>query len=245
MRLPITTPLFALAVALAAACATGDDTDTTDAAGDTAAVPDSADHLARARAGADDPSAQPKPAGWNIRLDSPDRGSADDVYFVDMAPGWHVTTGPAAILYHPDSTASGSYALKAQFHLFDPGERHEGYGVFLGGRNLQDRTQRYTYFLLRRDGSFLVKTRNGADTETVRDWEEHDAVAAWDDRDEGAESVRNDLRVEVTAGQVRFLVNDQQVASVPASELGSTDGVFGLRVNHALNLHVTGISAVR
>ena len=196
-----------------------------------------------ARTGADDPAARPRPAGWQVRLDRPDRGSPADVVFADMPPGFHVTTGPAAVLYHPDSTATGSYRLDAEIFLFDPGERREGYGVFFGGQDLDGAGQRYVYFLLRRDGTFLVKTRSGDETATVRDWTAHSAIRAWDTRPAGEATVQNTLAVQVGPTDVAFLVNGTEVTRVPRSELPSTDGVFGLRVNHSLNLHVTSVGA--
>lgn len=202
---------------------------------------DEHDHAARAESGREDPASQPKPAGWLLRLDRPDRGTPDDVMFTDMAPGWHITTGPAVILHHPDSTAAGTYRVDADIFLFDPGERREGYGVFFGGRDLEGDAQQYVYFLLRRDGRYLVKTRDGSETAVVRDWTEHDAVNAWDERAEGDATVRNRLSVVVAAQDVAFLVNDAEVARIPRSELPATDGIFGLRVNHGLNLHVTSV----
>lgn len=200
------------------------------------------DHAQRAEAGAANPASQPRPAGWLVRLDRPDRGSADDVMFTEMTPGWHITTGPAVLLHHPDSTATGTYRLEADVFLFDPGERREGYGLFFGGRDLEGEGQRYVYFLLRRDGAYLVKTREGDETAVVRDWTTHDAVNSWEGRDEGEQTVQNRLGVEVGADDVVFYVNGTEVTRVPRSELPGTDGVFGLRVNHSLNLHVTSLS---
>lgn len=204
---------------------------------------DRSDHEARAEAAEQHPTSEPKPDGWLLRLDRPDRGSPDDVFFVDMAPGWHITTGPAVLLHHPDSTASGSYRLEAEMFLFDPGERREGYGVFFGGRDLRTDGQRYIYFLLRRDGKFLVKTRHGDDTSVVRDWTEHPAVMGWENRPADAATAHNTMAVEIGANDVAFIVNGAEVARVGLSELPSTDGAFGLRVNHSLNLHVTSVQA--
>lgn len=205
---------------------------------------DHSDHAARAQAGEERPATQPKPAGWLIRLDRPDRGSADDVLFTEMTPGWHVTTGPAVVLHHPDSTASGTYRLESEMFLFDPGERREGYGVVFGGRDLDGAAQQYVYFLLRRDGRFLVKTRNGAETAVVREWTEHPAIVGWENRPADAGTAHNVLAVEVGATDVSFQVNGTEVARVPRTELPSTDGAFGLRVNHSLNVHVTSVTAI-
>lgn len=201
------------------------------------------DHAERAQAGAENPSSQPKPDGWVVRLDRPERGTPEDVMFTEMSPGWHITTGPAALLYHPDSTASGAYRLEADVFLFDPAERHEGYGVFFGGSDLDGPDQMYTYLLLRQDGRYLVKVRDGDATAVVRDWTEHPAINAWAARPESDATVRNRLAVEVGANDVAFLVNGTEVARVSRADLPPTDGVFGLRVNHALNLHVTSLTA--
>ncbi|HUH12744.1 MAG TPA: hypothetical protein VMK65_06520 [Longimicrobiales bacterium] len=177
------------------------------------------------------------PTGWEARLDRPDRGSRDDVQFVTMAPGWHVTTGPATILYDATRTASAPYRVEAEMHLFDPGQRREGFGIFIGGRDLEGEGQAYTYFLLRQDGRFLIKRRAGEETPTVVDWTEEPAIAAWAEREEGETSVANTLAVDVGTDEVVFSVNGTEVARVPASSV-DRDGVAGLRVNHALDLHV-------
>ena len=59
------------------------------------------------------------PPTWSVRFDAPHgdhapeptvgADSTADVFFVNMTPGWHVTTGPAGVLYHPASTASGAF----------------------------------------------------------------------------------------------------------------------------------------
>lgn len=179
------------------------------------------------------------PDGWTHRFDR--EGSApDELYFVGMPPGFHVTTGPAAILYHPDSTAAGDFRLESETFLFDPGERREAYGVFFGGRNLDGDEVAYTYFLLRRTGEFLVKRRMGGETETVVPWTAHPAILAWEDRAEDAATARNVLAVEARGAELRFLVNDQEVASIPRDEV-DVDGIVGFRVNHGLNVHITSL----
>lgn len=177
------------------------------------------------------------PSGWEARLDHPDRGAREDIAFQTMEPGWHITTGPAAVLYDPGKTGTGTYQVEAEVFLFDPGERREGYGVFIGGQDLQGAGQRYTYFLLRRDGRFLIKRRDGESTPTVQDWTEHPAIVSWEEREEGAETVKNVIVVDVGADEVVFTVNGEEVARQSREAL-DTEGVVGLRVNHSLDLHV-------
>lgn len=177
------------------------------------------------------------PDGWEIR---PDRAGADvsEIAFVDMPPGWHVTTGPAAILYHPEMTADGRYRVEMEVFLFDPEGRREAFGFFVGGRDLQGPGQDYLYFLIRDGGEYLVKHRAGNDTHMIVNWTSDSAILGYEDRDEGGSSVRNVLALEADASTVRFLVNGEEVATLPRAEV-NLDGVVGLRVNHALNLHVS------
>lgn len=179
-----------------------------------------------------------RPEGWKVRLDRPGMTEADLEMFVSMPPGWHITTGHAAgIFYDPAVTASGTYTLTAKIHLFDPGQRHrEAYGIFFGGRDLEGEGQRYTYFLLRDTGEFLVKKRSGADTPTLVAWTASDAIKQFG----GEGSVPNVFEVRVGADSVGFYVNGAHAATLPRS-LVDTDGVVGLRLNHALNVHVESI----
>jgi hypothetical protein len=176
-----------------------------------------------------------RPNDWMVRFDH--AGQPDSaVYFVEMPPGWHITTGPAAILYDPARIAQGDYRVESQIFLF-PVERREAFGVFIGGEDLEGPDQAYTYFLIRKDGSFLIKERSGNDTRVIHPWTEHPAILK---HPGGEEPVKNLLAIEAAGETVRFLVNGQQVASVPRSEV-LTEGVVGLRVNHNLNLHVTSL----
>ncbi len=185
------------------------------------------------------------PLGWTVRLDRPDDSvtigatEESDIFFVSMTPGWHITTGPRAIFYHPASTATGSFRARAGIHLFPPGERNEGYGLLIGGRNLEADDQEYLYFLIRRTGEFLVKRRTGASTEELVPWTGHDAILPFTEATEG--TTHNILEVTADEDHLKFFVNDSQVATLPRQGL-PVDGVVGLRVNHVLNLHVDDLS---
>lgn len=177
------------------------------------------------------------PEGWVVVTDRGGHGGGE-LEFVRMAPGFHITTGPAAIFYHPDRTARGAFRVETEIFLFDPGRRNEGFGLFLGGRDLQGERPVYTYFLIRRDGSVLVKRRDGAETSVLHGWAEHPAVVTWEERGGEDAQAKNVLAVEARADELVFLVNGQEVHRTPR-EGQHVDGVVGLRVNHALNLHVT------
>jgi len=178
-----------------------------------------------------------RPPDWRVRFDDPAATEADLEMFVSMPPGWHVTTGPSGIFWDPALRAQGEFRAEMEVFLFDPQGRREGFGIFVGGSDLEGRGQTYTYFLIRDGGQFLIKRRRGDDTYEVTDWASHDAIRAYAQRGDEV-SVRNVLAVEAGREKVRFLVNGQEVMSLPRGDL-QLDGIVGLRVNHRLNLHVS------
>ena len=184
------------------------------------------------------------PPTWTVRFDHPGTATvgADttaDVWFVNMTPGWHITTGPAAIFYHPASTVEGSQRIESNIDFFDPGERLEAYGIFFGGQNLEGDDITYDYFLVRNSGEFIVKRWTGHETSAIHPWTPHEAVAVFGPETEGP--VANKLAVEIHDEEVLFFVNDAEVVRLPRESV-NTDGVLGLRLNHHVNVHVSTLS---
>ena len=184
-----------------------------------------------------------RPDGWQTRFDREGMSEADLEMFVEMPPGWHITTGPAGIFWDPSLTATGTYRVELDVFLFDPGERREAFGVFFGGRDLDGPDQTYAYFLIREGGEFILKERRGSEAPTLEPWTTHPAIRSYGDRDEGEASVLNQLAVEVHEDRVLLFVNETEVASVARGDV-PTDGIVGLRVNHALNLHVARLEVM-
>ena len=79
----------------------------------------------------------------------------------------------------------------------EPAEHPEAYGLFIGGSNLAAASQKYTYFLVRQDGKFLIKRRDGAQTPNIMDWTASPAVK----KTERAAKGVNALSIDVAAGQ--------------------------------------------
>lgn len=176
------------------------------------------------------------PAGWHARTDK--NAPMEGVKFVAMAGGVHATTGPAVILWRTDDQVQGDFAVTASFTQTRAPEHAEAYGLFVGGRALDAAEQAYTYFLVRGDGKFLIKTRTGATTAKVTsDWAEHSAVVKAD----ASGKATNVLRIERTGDRVRFLVNGTEVHSAAAADV-DTGGQAGLRINHNLDVHVDGFA---
>ncbi|MDZ7778879.1 MAG: hypothetical protein U5R14_02940 [Gemmatimonadota bacterium] len=178
-----------------------------------------------------------RPSDWRVRFDQPGATEEQLEQFVEMPPGWHVTSGPAGIYWHPEAEATGSFRVEMEVYLFDPGERREAFGIFIGGRNLDAQELAYTYFLIRNGGQFIVKHRDGSEAPTIEPWTGHEAILSYSERGDDA-SVRNVLTVEADDGTLRFLVNGREVWRGPRDDL-AVDGAYGFRVNHGLNLHIS------
>jgi len=195
------------------------------------------------------------PLGWLTRADAAsdvhgdkraeakndkheDNRKNDTLAFTQMTPGFHVTTGPGTVFWHPDSVATGGYSVESSIFLFPTkGRDREGYGVFIGGKDLSGPNQRYTYFLIRNDARFLVKQRVGENTFTLKDW----TILKEIKQVGGKDAMQNDLRIVVDARSVTFLVNGATAVVLPKSQV-ATDGIFGLRFNHAVNAHVAKVA---
>jgi hypothetical protein len=181
------------------------------------------------------------PEGWIVRTED-DGTQPSAVSFVAMAPGWHLTTGPAAILYHPDSTASGRFRVESEIFLFEPGTHDEPFGILFGGDGLGGPSARYGWFAIRRSGEFAVLRRTARGVEVLRDWSASDAVVPWPAVPaEGQATVKNVLAIDIGASDITFSVNGATVATLPRADL-PTDGIVGLRVGDNLNLHVTALA---
>jgi hypothetical protein len=185
-----------------------------------------------------------RPTNFRVRYD---RANAVDslFHFVNMRPGWHVTSGRfSAIMWNPELNASGNFRVESLTHLFPAAGHAEGFGLVLGGRDLDGAGQSYLYFLIRKDGQFLIRTRNAAATADVVPWTAHAAITPQPATDSTASSVRNTLAVEASAQAVDFFVNGQRVHTMPRR--GATiDGLVGFRVNHGLNLHLQTLELTR
>lgn len=181
-----------------------------------------------------DGGAEGPPAGWTVRTDRGDTVPTEG-RFTASGDDFRVRPGPRAIFFHPDSTASDRFRLAATFERLQEPQMPEAYGLFLGGRDLPSADQDYLYFLIRKDGSYLVKHRAGEETRTVVEWTESPAV-----RTAQGDTVRNTLAVESDSSEVRFLVNADTVESLSRSDMLRTDGIVGVRINHGLDVRVHG-----
>ena len=188
------------------------------------------------------------PPDWKWRQDAPATLATGVTMkpgswvFVQMPPGWHITTGPGALLY-PSSQGEvdGNFSVEAEIHLF-PGTSTDEFGVFLGGREIESSTTpRYAAFVLRRDGSAAVLERRAGESKAIAEWRRNEAILP---HDGGKDTAKNVIRVDVDAAAATMFVNGAKVVSVSRQQVAA-EGRIGFRVGKDLNLHITTLNVTR
>ena len=184
------------------------------------------------------------PKGWMVRADrstsASDPDGAGAIKFMAMGATYHAMTPQAAVFWNPSNTATGNYTIKGTFTLNKPSGHTNYYGIVFGGHDLDGPKQSYLYFLVAQDGTWLIKQRNGdTATENVAPKTPSDAVKK---PDASGKSV-NALEVRVMADKIDYVVNGTVVTSTPKTGMtAKVDGIYGLRVNHLLDVQVDGFA---
>ena len=187
------------------------------------------------------------PQGWKVRADrstnASDPDAAGDIKFVTMGTGFHATTPTAAVFWNPANTATGNYTLKGTFTLMKPSGHTNYYGLVFGGSALEGPQQNYLYFVVAQDGTWLIKHR--ANDQTTHDVSPKTPHAAVKKPDASGKSV-NALEVRVLADKIDYVVNGTVVHSTPKTGMtAKTDGLYGIRVNHQLEVQVEGLGVTK
>jgi hypothetical protein len=202
-------------------------------------LPLAAQQAAPARAADPDRAVQggALPAGWSARADR--NASTDNVQVTAAgADGMTVKTGPAVILWRAADRAPGGAHVIATFDQLKAPAHPEAYGLFVGGQALEGEGQKYTYFLIRGDGKFLIKSRDGASASNVTpQWAAHPAIKAADAGGKASNTLEIDSKQN--PAKVVFKVNGQTVHEADAKSVDSK-GIAGLRINHNLDVAVKG-----
>src|SRR5437660_9987418 len=181
------------------------------------------------------------PKGWKMRVDrstaATDPDAAGDIKFVTMGSGFHATNPKAAVYWNPANTVAGTYTLKGTFTLMKPSGHNNYYGLVFGGSGLEGPQQSYLYFLVAQNGTWLIKRRDGDATSTVSPKTPSDAVK----KPDASGKSTNALEVRVGADKIDFVVNGVVAHTEPKSgATAKTDGIYGIRVNHLLEVQVEG-----
>jgi hypothetical protein len=184
------------------------------------------------------------PKGWMYRVDrsmrAADPDAPGDVKLIPTKTGFHATNPVAAIYWKPTDTASGSYSLKGTFTLIQNTGHTEYYGLLFGGSGLEGAQQSYLYFIIGPDGTWLIKSRTGDSTASLSEKTPNSAVKQPD----ASGKSTNTLEVRVMASKIEFLVNGTLVDTLPKTgQAAKTDGIYGIRINHHLEVQVDGFGA--
>jgi hypothetical protein len=183
------------------------------------------------------------PQGWKMRVDrstaASDPDAPGDIKFMSMGSGFHAINPQAAVYWNPANTAAGAYTLKGTFTLLKPSGHTNYYGLVFGGSSLEGAEQSYLYFVVAQDGTWLIKSRNGNATPTLAPKTPNDVVK----KPDASGKSTNALEVRVGADKIDFVVNGTVVHTAPKSgAMVKTDGTYGIRVNHLLEVQVDGLA---
>jgi hypothetical protein len=186
------------------------------------------------------------PQGWKERVDRSTNASDPDpagaIKFMTMGKGFHAVNPQAAVYWNPANMATGPYTLKGTFTLLKPSNHTNYYGLVFGGSNLEGPQQTYLYFLVAQDGTWIVKHRAG-------DAATHDVAKAANDavkKPDASGKSTNALEVRVAADKIDYVVNGTVVHSTPKTGMtAKTDGTYGIRVNHQLEVQIDDLAVTK
>jgi hypothetical protein len=187
--------------------------------------------------------------GWKGRVDRRAAGqgkTVNDSRFRMENGALRLSVGPAGNFWNPAHTARGNYEVSATFKEHKMAASHpHSYGVFIGGADLESDNETLMYCIAYGNGTYSVKTFHGANVQTLVNAAPTDALRKADAT--SGEST-NTIGWRVEGGRASCVINGTVVRTfersefVAADKLTSTDGVYGLRVSHNLELTVSGLA---
>ena len=110
----------------------------------------------------------------------------------------------------------------------------------MGGQSLSGKELKYTYFLVRDDGTYLIKRRMGDKTaEVSKGWTSHPAIKKGDAQGKTSNLLEIDAKRDTS--KIEFKVNGQTVYTTDPGTM-ELAGIVGLRANHNLDIHIEGFA---
>ena len=192
-----------------------------------------------------------KVTGWKGKVDRRPASQGKtiaDSKFVSEGGALRLSIGPAASYWNPANTASGDYTVKATFKEHKMAASHpHSYGIFIGGADLDSDNESLMYCIAYGNGTYAVKTFRGAKVTTLVDRAESAALKKADANGEST----NEIGWSVKGGKASCMINGTAVKTfenaevVGADKLVSTNGIYGIRVSHNLELTVSGLAKMQ
>lgn len=183
--------------------------------------------------------------GWKGRIDAAATAkglSLNNSKFAESGKDLHLTVGPAAFYWKDGDKASGTYTVSATFKEPKPtGSHPHPYGLFIGGKDLETDTPTALYCIAYSSGMYLVRGFAAGKVVNIAPRAANEAVA----KPAADGSVTQAIAWNVTPGSATCTVNGKAVATVDGATLAgqgitSTDGVYGIRVSHNVDIIVSG-----
>jgi hypothetical protein len=192
-----------------------------------------------------------KVAGWKARIDrkAMTQGKTiNDSKFVADAGGFRVSVGPAGNFWNPANVAKGDYEIKTTIKELKMAASHpHSYGLFIGGNDLESDNETLMYCIAYGNGTYAIKTFHGAKVTTLVEPTASDALKKADANGEST----NTIGWRVKGSKASCVINGTEVKSFDKSavigpdKLTSTDGTYGIRVSHNLELQISPITITK
>ena len=183
--------------------------------------------------------------GWQGKVDAAaakQGKTINDSKFEEKGGSFHISAGSASTYWNPANTAKGDYTVSATFTepKIAAGHPHP-YGLFIGGSGLDTDKPTYAYCVAYGNGDVLVR---GFTDGAVVNYSKRQPNAAVAKANEGG-SVTQTIAWSVKGNRAECSVNGTVVAGfdkselVGAGKLQSTDGVYGIRAAHNVDIVVS------
>lgn len=168
-----------------------------------------------------------RPTGFIVQSDMPNV-DGDSVALVYRGKGYYLQSGPSSIVFNPKMVARGSFVLSSTMFSGPTGATiPDGFGVFIGGKNMNTPAAEYTEFLVRNDGRYAVIQHIGPRRILLRNWTVLAGITQHNGRRD--QTVRNSFRVVVDGTSVQLVVN-RTLATSFLRTVVKPDGIFGIRI---------------
>jgi len=189
-----------------------------------------------------------KVSDWKGRIDRraiTQKKTINDSKMVADGKGYRLSVGPAGNFWSDKNVAKGNYEVKAKFKELKMAASHpHSYGLFIGGADLESDTETLMYCIAYGNGTYAVKTFHGEKVTTLVPPTAHASLKKANANGEAT----NEIGWRVKGDKASCVVNGTVLKSFAKSEvmgadkLTSTDGVYGIRVSHNLELAVSPIT---
>jgi hypothetical protein len=186
--------------------------------------------------------------GWQGKVDAraaKQGRTINDSKFVKEGSGFRLSVGPAAVYWNPSNTATGEYTVSATFKEGKMAADHpHPYGVFIGGKDLDSDKQSLMYCVAYGNGTYLIRGFSNGEVVTIARPTPHEAINKVGE--DG--SVSNTVGWRVTADGAECVINGKPVQTLKKDEivgtgkLDSTDGIYGIRVSHNVDVVVSDLA---